>query len=140
MIRSAAAVLFGYLAAAVVIMVLFQFAFWRQELTAGPGLLVLNATFGLLGGLAGGYLAGVIAGGRAVAHGLALAGFGALVGGVSAIVAESAEARGYELASIAGIAAGAVMGAWLGGRGVQRRRAAMQERLSRLLGSDETGG
>lgn len=134
MIRSVVAVVIGYLVVALMIMVFFQLAFWRRELVVGSGLLVLNAAFGFLGGIAGGYLTGLIADRKAVAHGTALAGLAAAVGLLTAATSRAAAGGAFEIASAMGVAAGSILGAWVAGRGVERRRAAARERLKRLLG------
>lgn len=140
MIRSAVAVIIGYVVVALMIMVFFQLAFWRRELVPGPGILVLNAAFGFLGGIAGGYITGLIADRKAVAHGVALVGLAAAVSLLTAMASRDAGRGAFEAASVAGVAAGALLGAWIAGRGVERRRAAARERLKRLLGGGDGAG
>jgi hypothetical protein len=85
MLRSIIAVLAGYVAMAITVLVIFRFVTQFVTIEPGPGLLIPNAILGLGAALLGGYVTARVAIVNKAAHVLALI-VVVLVGGIASMI------------------------------------------------------
>lgn len=115
-LRSVLAVIAGFLAMAVLVMVLTLVSVSALHVKSGhptPGYLTLNVIYSLAAALLGGWLAALVAGRSPVAHGIALAVVMLALSAVSYIHYSGTQPFAYQIFLIVAPPLAAVLGAWL---------------------------
>ncbi len=113
MIRSAVAIVAGYLVMLVAVTVLFLLTFRDPGATPTPTFLYLSIAYGFAFAVLGGFVTAAIAGRAEMGHALALAGLIVVLGIVSLVLAAGREPLWYGLSNLALGAGGAIAGGYL---------------------------
>ena len=122
--KSALAVLAGYLVFAISAVLLFQLSGVDPHLVPGLGFIIGSILYGMAFAALGGYIAAVIARGRELAHAAAVACILAIFAFVSIIAQPGLSSHWSQLAAIFLMAPAAVGGGWMR----RKQRSAKNER------------
>ena len=115
-LRSLLAVVCGYFAMATVVMALFAVAFRIPGTTPTMGFMLLSLGYGFFAAGLGGYVAAVVARREAIKHAAALAGLCTALGVVSGVAEGGRAPLWYQIANIAVMVPGVLLGGYLRAR------------------------
>jgi peptidoglycan/LPS O-acetylase OafA/YrhL len=121
MLRSAAAVLTGYLLFAVAVLAFFTLSGHEPHASASVLFMVLSTVFGILFSVLGGYVSALIAGKFEIEHSFAVATLIAAIGAASLIAESPMESKWTQLSAILIIAPAAILGGYFRRRQVRTK-------------------